>query len=152
VLAASAADCKGDFIVSSQQDADTQLAGCDAIVGSIVIASTYSGPLLISNITNITGAILMHSLYDPTMFHDPQNLTSLQADSVITMAGGDIRLLDVPQLTSVSMANLQNVTAINVAFNSNGTLNFPELVNATDIHVFGAIDRYSRTICCAKIL
>ena len=107
-----------------------------------MIASTYSGPFVISNITNITGAILMHSLYDPTMFHDSQNLTSLQADSVGTMARGDIRLLDVPQLTSVSMANLQDVSAINVAFNSNGTLNFPALVNATDIHVFGSIAGY----------
>lgn len=82
----------------------------------------------------------MHSLYDPTaLFLGGQNLTSLQADSVITMEEGDVRLVEVPQLSSVSMSSLQNVTAINVAFNSNGTLNFPALVNATDIHVFGSI-------------
>ncbi|KAE9371867.1 hypothetical protein N431DRAFT_545978 [Stipitochalara longipes BDJ] len=139
-VVSSATDCKGDIIVSSQQDADAKLAGCSTVVGSIVIASNYSGPLIISNVTIITGSILINSLYDPTAnFLGGQNLSSLQADNVVAMDGGDVRLVDVPLLSSVSMSSLQNVTAINVAFNSNGTLNFPALINATDIHIFGDI-------------
>jgi len=139
---ASATGCEGDIIISSQQDADTKLAGCSTVTGSIVIASNYSGPLIISNVTSITKSILINSLYDPTAsFLGGQDLTSLQADSVVTMNGGDVRLVDLPLLDSVSMSSLQNVTAINVIFNASGTLNFPSLINATDIHVFGAIER-----------
>lgn len=141
-VVASATDCEGDIIVSSQQDADTKLSGCGTVAGSIVIASNYSGPLIISNVTSITESILINSLYDPTAdYLGGQHLTSLQADSVVAMNGGDVRLVDLPLLESVSMSSLENVTAINVAFNSSGTLNFPSLVNATDIHVFGTIAR-----------
>jgi hypothetical protein len=139
---ASATDCEGDIIVSSQQDANIKLAGCDTVTGSIVIASNYSGPLIISNVTVVTGSILINPLYDPTAnLFGGQNLTSLQADSVVIMDGGDVTLVELPLLSYVSMSSLQNVTAINVAFVSNGTLNFPALINATDIHVFGAISR-----------
>ncbi|PMD29939.1 hypothetical protein L207DRAFT_642040 [Hyaloscypha variabilis F] len=140
VCVASATDCEGDIIVSSQQDANIKLAGCDTVTGSIVIASNYSGPLIISNVTVVTGSILINPLYDPTAnLFGGQNLTSLQADSVVIMDGGDVTLVELPLLSYVSMSSLQNVTAINVAFVSNGTLNFPALINATDIHVFGAI-------------
>jgi hypothetical protein len=68
-VVASAADCKGDFIVSSQQDADTQLAGCDTIVGSIIIGGNYSGPLIISNINEYHrgyhGAIYLRTNWTP---------------------------------------------------------------------------------------
>jgi hypothetical protein len=84
----------------------------------------------------------MQALADPTeLFPGGQNLISFQADSVISMTG-DARLVDVPLLTTVSMSNLQNATAINVAFNANGTLNFLALVNVTDIHVFRTIAGY----------
>jgi hypothetical protein len=95
-----------------------------------------------SNITNITEAIMVQSIYEPTgLLLGPQNLISLKADSVVTMAEGDVWLVDVPLLTSVSMANLQNADSINIAFNSSGALNLPALVNASDIHVFGTINR-----------
>lgn len=141
-VAVSATDCKGDFTVSSQQDADTQLASCDTIIGSIIIGGNYSGPLVIPNITNSTEDIMVQSIYEPTgLLLGPQSLTSLQADNVVTMAEGDLCLVDVPVLTYVSMAKLQNADSINIAFNSSGTLNLPALANASDIHVFGSITR-----------
>jgi hypothetical protein len=86
---------------------------------------------------------MAQSIYEPTgLLLGPQNLTSLLADSVVTMVEGDVWLVDVPLLTSASMVNLQNADSINIAFNSSGTLNLPALgVNASDIHVFGAITR-----------
>jgi hypothetical protein len=39
IVVASATDCKVDFIVSNQVDADAQLAGCDTAIESIVIGS-----------------------------------------------------------------------------------------------------------------
>jgi len=141
--------CKGAITVTSQQDVDNQLWNCETVDGMIIIASNYSGSLVLSNVKNITSGIMMESLIkrpiyvdlQPVVPNPPQNLTSLEADSVRWMGSGEVRLVELPILKSVSMASLRDAWAINVVLNTNGTLNFPALEMVNNLHVFGNISR-----------
>jgi hypothetical protein len=134
------------FLVESQAAFDATLGNCTTIIGPIFISPNYTGSFVMNNITNMTNDITTYgwlSQKDTTGIQittDPSTfLTLLQADRLVSL--GQLNLMGVPGLDSISMASLEFVSGLFVFSTPTMSLSFPRLKNSTNIQIQGGFSR-----------
>lgn len=134
---------------TSQDDFESKLGNCTTILGDIYLETNFSGPLVMSNVINITGDIRTWyraeiDLGDSKFGHSynfPTNLTSVKADSLIWLGGLDLG--GSPDLTVLSMPSLETIGILNIGSNSGMSIQFPQLKSCTEIEIFGGYERWA---------
>lgn len=134
---------------TSQEDFEFKLGECTTIIGDIYIGQNFSGPLVMSNATNITGDLMTWYLAADDLTDSASvkgyiyasNLTSVEADSLIWLGG--LALGGSPDLMSLSMPSLESIGTVNIGSNSEMSIHFPQLKSCTEIEIFGGYKRWA---------
>jgi hypothetical protein len=122
--------------VSNQNDVDRLLGNCTSIQGTLGIAQNYTGSLLLSNITSISGSILTDSDLDA------HSLTSIEAPALTTIEG--ISISNASTLTNISFSSLSTAQYIAISAVAGLAVEFPQLRSVyQDMSLTGNISRYA---------
>ena len=127
------------LLVSNQTDLDAAFAGCTTINGDILISNTYVGGFNLSEVIVMNGTIHTVSIPDPNTDAN-RALTFIAIDNV-QIFNQFFQIASVPNLTSISMANVAVIFYINVTVEGGASLNFPELVDLTGLEIYGTFGR-----------
>jgi hypothetical protein len=133
-------------LVQNQTDLDSKINGCDTIIGGIFIAPNYTGPFVLSNVSNITASICTNGTPcgnsgDRDETETTPLLTSVQSNS-LTSLGGSFELSGVPALKYISMPYLGFVDDIIISSNPELSISFPLVKNLTWLQILGGFSRY----------
>lgn len=135
-------------VFASQGELDSAVANCTVWVGSISVSSDWSGPLVLNNITNVTGVITT----EPYVGRDkwPSSLlTSIEAPKLRYLGG--MYFWNASNATSISLPKLEWVETLSVdqSVEREVIVDVPSLVNVTRrLEIFGnvpvSVIRFSR--------
>ena len=122
--------------VSNQRDLEIpELQGCTTIVGSISIRSSYTGPFVLSGISNITEAVSVDdSDEDATV---DNHITSVEMDNLTYLH--DLYFSRVPNLTSINFPKLATISELSIDASQLSNVDFRSLLNATSLTISGNI-------------
>ncbi|KAL4913512.1 hypothetical protein BDW62DRAFT_205476 [Aspergillus aurantiobrunneus] len=119
------------YEVSRQEDLDAISQNCTAIDGRIRILTNYIGPLVLPNVTNITGTVSLDYSLEGT------SLTSLEFPDLVY--AGKLSLYSLTSLKNVSLPRLEYAGSINLAVPAElAGLEFPALRNSSWINLAGS--------------
>tara|TARA_R110002060_G_scaffold36122_6_gene47014 strand:- start:566 stop:1030 length:465 start_codon:yes stop_codon:yes gene_type:complete len=135
----------GSQATSSQRELDSLAENCTTVINSdIVVDSNYTGSLILSGITQITGSFSIGSN------DQDSQLTSIEMpDLVAFYAAKFLSIHRGSKLTAVTFPKLRAMYGSGVEIDGapNVQLNFPSLLNVTNIEVYRGLSRYSAITC-----
>ncbi|KFY16227.1 hypothetical protein V492_01491 [Pseudogymnoascus sp. VKM F-4246] len=116
------------FTVSNQAEVDARFGGCTQIRGNINIATNYTGPFYLPNVTSIDGAISTKEVYDADA--DRDNRYTYPPTPLLTS-------IEFPDLNETSILEIHAVPGLK-------TISFPSLtvINSSYFIVDGIQDCY----------
>ncbi|KAE8440579.1 hypothetical protein EG329_007217 [Mollisiaceae sp. DMI_Dod_QoI] len=124
------------WTVNSPQDIDAlSPKGCNYIQGSIGISTNFSGQFILDGVLAVTETIEIQG--DPTISLLNPSLSTISMPDLLSL--GYLEIGGCPQLTNISMPNLQNMTELNLEFSGPAELNFTSLRTAGNIGISGPI-------------
>ena len=135
------------YYFANQDDFDSKLGNCTTIFGKVALGQNFSGPIVMSNVKNITGVLItwrraVQDLTDSESVNIDKfasNLTSVEADRLIWLGG--LELGGSADLTIISMPSLETIGALNIGSNSGLSIRFPQLKSCFEIEIFGGYKR-----------
>jgi hypothetical protein len=139
-----AASCGANqsFVISSQQDIDTNLNGCTEI-HQIFITPNYTGAFVLPNTTTSLGVISVGNGQSGTsaeLLGANPSITSIVADGVTNIT--QIDMCCVPALEYLSFKSLSAADSVYIIEVGVTALDFPSLVNvAGELSISGNMSR-----------
>lgn len=125
------------WTINDSQDINALTSqNCNFINGSISITANYSGRFVLPGIRAIAGQLKADG-----HTHEPlQDLSAILTPDLLTL--GRLFVRDSPNLLTISMPNVQNITSLELEILGPTDMNFTNLVNASDIIISGPVEKY----------
>ncbi|KAL4862277.1 hypothetical protein BDV12DRAFT_179018 [Aspergillus spectabilis] len=129
-----AQECTGWFDIHDLHDIERSFANCTVVDGTVAILPYFSGPLVLPDIVNITGAITINA---------ESNVTSVKAPDLVSVGSLDFGLEGTVSLVSFPRLEIVGERISMGASLRNSTIELPFLTNAGSVSLkgsFGSLD------------
>jgi hypothetical protein len=109
------------------------LSGCATVFGWVTLGASYTGPFVLSNVSNITGGIHIEAA---------SGVTSIVINDLTYV--GEVSLSNLKSLTSISFLDTSSLSSINIVdLPIVETIDFPSLLEADYITIAGNGTKYN---------